>query len=388
MFLTHEIGSLAKPSWRVRPSGERKISEKSISEAEFWARKLGIEGYETLIEQLKSLGGPESRETWARIQENITNWASIYALKFLEASGLDVVYDGEQHRSEMYHYPISRSKGFEFRGYVRSFDNKYYLKASCVGQPGIEEPFHVDEFNFVKNHASKRLKVPITGAYTLADWSFDEYYAKDAKEIGSRRAREKRIEARRIFVLEIARNIVRPNILALVQAGATWIQIDEPAVTTHPDEVPLFVEAFNETVKGIECEFNIHICFSNYDLLFPHIEALEGCSQLCIGFANYDTKELGVKREVRPGYETLYKFRALGKKFRVGVGVLDIHSDYIEPPELVRDRILYAVQVLGNPELVDVCPDCGLRTRTWEVAFEKLRNMVEGKQMAQKAIES
>jgi len=29
--------------------------------------------------------------------------------------------------------------------------------------------------------------------------------------------------------------------------------------------------------------------------------------------------------------------------------VLDIHTDFIEPPELVRDRILYAVDVFRDP---------------------------------------
>jgi len=62
--------------------------------------------------------------------------------------------------------------------------------------------------------------------------------------------------------------------------------------------------------------------------------------------------------------------------------VLDIHSNFIESPELVRDRILYAVDVFGDPERIHVTPDCGLRTRSWDVAYAKLRNMVAGTQMA------
>ena len=54
--------------------------------------------------------------------------------------------------------------------------------------------------------------------------------------------------------------------------------------------------------------------------------------------------------------------------------MLDIHTDFVESPELVRDRILYAVDVFGDPERIDVCPDCGLRTRSWDVAYDKLRS--------------
>jgi 5-methyltetrahydropteroyltriglutamate--homocysteine methyltransferase len=66
--------------------------------------------------------------------------------------------------------------------------------------------------------------------------------------------------------------------------------------------------------------------------------------------------------------------------------VLDLHTDFVESPELVRDRILYATKVFGDPERIHVCPDCGLRTRSWEVAYEKLRNMVQGTKLAEEAL--
>jgi 5-methyltetrahydropteroyltriglutamate--homocysteine methyltransferase len=66
--------------------------------------------------------------------------------------------------------------------------------------------------------------------------------------------------------------------------------------------------------------------------------------------------------------------------------VLDIHSDFVEPAELVRDRILYAVDVLRDPERVQVNPDCGLRTRSWDVVYEKLANMVQGTRLAEQVL--
>jgi 5-methyltetrahydropteroyltriglutamate--homocysteine methyltransferase len=58
----------------------------------------------------------------------------------------------------------------------------------------------------------------------------------------------------------------------------------------------------------------------------------------------------------------------------------------VEPAELVRDRILYAVDVLGDPERIQVNPDCGLRTRSWDVVYEKLSNMVEGTRLAEREL--
>jgi 5-methyltetrahydropteroyltriglutamate--homocysteine methyltransferase len=113
---------------------------------------------------------------------------------------------------------------------------------------------------------------------------------------------------------------------------------------------------------------------------------MTGCKQYCVGFANYDSRELGTKPEDRPGYEVISKFRDLPYDPALGLGVLDIHTDFIEPSELVRDRILYAVDVFGDPARIHVCPDCGLRTRSWDVAYEKLVRMVEGTKLAEEAL--
>ena len=63
-----------------------------------------------------------------------------------------------------------------------------------------------------------------------------------------------------------------------------------------------------------------------------------------------------------------------------------MHTDYIEPTELVRDRILYAAKLLGSDKIY-VNPDCGLRTRSIDVAYAKLKNMVAGAKLAREVHE-
>ncbi len=186
--------------------------------------------------------------------------------------------------------------------------------------------------------------------------------------------------------MDLARNLIRPNVEALIELGADWIQIDEPGASTEPDELEVFVESFNASVEGLDCLFSTHLCFSDYNLFFPAIEGMSGCSQYAVGFANYDTRELGTSDADRPGYHVIRKFRDLAYRPILGLGVLDIHTNFIEPPELVRDRILYAVDVFDDPGRIHVTPDCGLRTRSWEVAYEKLANMVAGTRMAEEAL--
>jgi 5-methyltetrahydropteroyltriglutamate--homocysteine methyltransferase len=379
-FLTHEIGSLAKPSWFVKARAHRPLDGSDVAEAERWGAKLGVEGYEQLVELLRR------GEFGERELDELGAFASRYALALLEQAGLDVVFDGEQQRTEMYAWAIEHANGFEQRGIVRSFDNKYYSKAAVKGPISLRAPYHNDEFSFLQSVAKAQLKIPITGAYTLAVWSYDEFYGPQRGRLGGGVSREDEIKARREFALDLARDLIRPNLQALIELGATWIQIDEPGASTEPDELEVFVESFNESVHGLDCFFSTHLCFSDYDLFFPAIEGMSGCRQYCVGFANYDSRELGTSEEVRPGYRVIEKFRDLPYEPILGLGVLDIHTDFIEPPELVRDRILHAVEVFGDPARIHVTPDCGLRTRTWDVAFRKLCNMVEGCRLAETAL--
>ena len=380
-LLTHEVGSLDKPGWRVKAYAGKPLGEADLEEARVWGERLQVPEYEQLVSLLQH--APFTKEQKAEIQR----WSSLYAVRLEESAGLDVVYDGEQQRTEMYDWAVSHSNGFERRGSVRAFDNKYYSKAAVVGPISLRAPFHNAEFEYLTTVAEAELKIPVTGAYTIADWSFDERTVDGTNLLEPAvERRRKRKAARREFVLDVARNLIRPNLQALIGLGARWIQVDEPGASTEPDELDLFVDSFNASVEGLDAMFSTHLCFSDYNLFFPAIERMEQCRQYAVGFANYDSRELGTSDEARPGYQGIKKFRDLPYKPALGLGVLDIHSDFIESPELVRDRVLYAVKVFGDPNRVHVMPDCGLRTRSWKVAYEKLRNMTAGVRMARQQL--
>ena len=380
-LLTHELGSLDKPSWRVKAYAGVALDERDIEEARSWGTRLEVPDYERLL----GLLGRSSLDDAQR--QEVRQWSSRYGLRLEESAGLDVVYDGEQQRSEMYAWAVAHANGFEWRGSVRAFDNKYYSKAAVTGPISLREPYHNAEFAFLRSVARAPLKVPVTGAYTIADWSFDEYFIRDHDlALTAADRRKQRHEARRTLVLELARNLIRPNLQALIDLGATWIQLDEPGASTDPEELDLFVESFNVSVDGLDAVFSTHLCFSDYDLFFPAIERMHGCRQFAVGFANYDRRELGRSDEARPGYAVIKRFRDLPYRPILGLGVLDIHSDFIESPELVRDRILYAVDVFGDPYRIHVTADCGLRTRSWAVAFQKLVNMVAGVRLAKREL--
>jgi 5-methyltetrahydropteroyltriglutamate--homocysteine methyltransferase len=362
LFPTQEIGSLAKPAWLVKTTRGQRPSPDDLADLDRWAERLQIGG----TGELKALLASERPD-----KERVRDWAALFAIRLQEVAGLDAVYDGEARRIEMYEYPVRRIVGFHFYGHVRSFDNKYYRKAAVVDKVRLTEPFHLDELRYVKSVARRAVKIPITGPYTLADWSFNEYYLKTI-DPSLRDLRTRAYEAKRAFTLDLAREVLRPTLHALADAGADWIQIDEPAATTHPEEVPILVEAFNEAVEGVKAKISIHICYSNYRLLYPEMLKMR-VDHLALEFKNTGD------------FNIVNLFKEFGDTRELGLGVLDVHSDVIETPEEVRDKLLDAARVLGV-EKIWGNPDCGLRTRTWDVAFAKLQNLVEGAKLAREAI--
>jgi len=147
----------------------------------------------------------------------------------------------------------------------------------------------------------------------------------------------------------------------------------------------LFAESFDEAVKGFNCTFSLHNCYSNYEILAKYARELRNCSELTLEFANRDTRQTGVG-ETRAGYKEIELFEKLGFRGNYGLGVIDVHKDSIEPPELVRDRILHVAKMIDDPSRICVNPDCGLRTRTWNVSLQKLKNMVLGAELARRML--
>ncbi len=371
LFPTQEVGSIAKPRWLLQGLKGQAPTPEALQELKRWRERTSFVPEHD--PRLKKLEKGEIEEVGAH---GLRDLGALFGLRYLETAGLDLVYDGEARRVEMYEFPIRQMTGFELSGHVRSFDNKYYLKGASVGPVGLVAPYHLDEYEFLRKEARRQLKVPVTGAYTLADWSWNEYYLGKQKGWKGRKARR---AAQRELLVDIARHAIRPTLKALIDRGASVLQIDEPAAGTHPDEAELVVEAFNESTEGLDAKFVMHICFSDYRCLFPALLEAKRCRQFLWEFANRDTPE-------KDGYRDLELFMEFQDDREIGLGVTDIHRDVLESPELIRDRILRASKILGDPSRIYVNPDCGLRTRSLDVAWEKLTRMVRGADLARAAI--
>lgn len=392
-FPTQEIGSLPKFSWRVKPFRSIPLDDGDISSAAHWGGRLGVRDHPKLLKILSKRSNFTDAEKRAIVEFSIR-----YAIAMQENAGgdltedggLDVVWSGEQARTEMYETPVSSIGGFEFIGRVRSFDNKYWRIASIRRRPSYAGNYHLDEFLTVKKYTKRRIKVPVTDAITIMAWSDNFYYTR----LWSKRSAppvERSFGARRDFALDVAK-VVRRVIRELIEHGATDFQLDIPAATQYQtvEDAKLVAEAFNETTSGLNASFSVHSCFpprQGYQLLFPYILDMKKCTRFSFEYANRDSFRRGVSDESRPGYSDLRLFREYGYEGELGVGVVHVHTDRLPSVGVVRDRLLYAARVTDlDPAKIYVNPDCGLRTRRPEVAYSMLGLVVAGACEARKSL--
>jgi len=273
------------------------------------------------------------------------NDAVIAVVREQELAGIDIPSDGEQRREEMVEYFAERLGGFKFYGPVRVWGNNYFNKPAVVDKIVYKEPITLSEYLFLRKVSTRRIvKVTITGPYTIADWSFNEYYSTKEE-----------------LVKELS-SIINKELKMLADNGALFIQIDEPALTTHPDEVEWALELIDRTADNINAKIGLHVCYSNYRLLMPHLDNLRNISQLLLEFANRRFTDLDILKDF---------------PLEIGLGVIDVHSKRIESPEEVSQAIKKALNYI-DADRIYINPDCGLKLMPREVARLKMENMVKG----------
>ncbi|MBI1894658.1 MAG: methionine synthase [Candidatus Rokubacteria bacterium] len=290
----------------------------------------------------------EARAKFARNQmtrselERLEKQATEFWIRTQEEVELDLVVDGEQYRGDMVAYFAELLEGMEVGGLVRSYGNRYYHKPVIVGEVRWPGPMTVDWWRWTQSQTSKPVKGMLTGPYTIMDWSFNEAYP-----------------SRHAACLALAREI-RKEVETLVEAGTRVIQVDEPALSVRPEELPFAIEAMHIVTDGLPAYFIIHACYGAFETIYPDMLALP-----------VDNLDLAISNS---GLDLLKIFEKDPFTKDLSLGVLDVHSYRVETPAEVKDRIMRGVGVLPK-EQVWVDPDCGLKTRTVEEAVGKLRSM-------------
>jgi 5-methyltetrahydropteroyltriglutamate--homocysteine methyltransferase len=245
-------------------------------------------------------------------------------------AGIDIISDG-QIRGDMIQVFASKLpgiKGQEVVGQVQSASG----------------PITVGDTKYALTKAPK-VKGIITGPTTLAHGlhiSTPMYRSKEE------------------LVQDLAVALI-PEVKALEAAGITLLQIDEPMFSTGMADLDIGKQAIGRITTALHIPICMHVCgnLGNVvdELLKFNVNVLD------FEFAN------------NPANLDLLSRRDLSGRM-IGFGCVDSASETVESVADIRKRIERGIEIF-DPRIMLLDPDCGMRMRSHEVAFRKLKNLTD-----------
>jgi 5-methyltetrahydropteroyltriglutamate--homocysteine methyltransferase len=281
--------------------------------------------------------------------------ATLLAIKAQEDAGLDIITDGEIRRESYSNRFATALEGVDINNPGTALDRSGHPNPvpRIVGKIRRKHPVEVDDLLFLKKNTNKQVKMTVPGPFTMSQQAQNDFYKSEEEAAMDYAA------------------AVNAEIKDLFAAGADIVQVDEPYMQARPEKARQYgLKALNRALDGVTGTTAVHICFgyaaiihqrpSGYSFL-PELSACS-CQQVSIETAqsNLDTA-------------VLEKLR--GKK--IMVGCIDLSDMTVETPQKVAERIRRALQHVRAEDVI-VAPDCGMKYLPREVAFGKMKAMVEG----------
>ena len=307
-------------------------------------------------------------EELRRKQGEATEWA----LREQEATGVDIVSDGEMRRENYIYYYLRNLGGLDFEHRARKTvrAGAYDLVVPAITGPVSPGPvFLPADFQFVRSRTDRQVKMTIPGPMTIIDSVENEYYGDEVA-----------------LAMDLAAAI-RVEVEALALVGCDIVQFDEPAFARYPQEVFDYglraLEACFEDIAGITTV--VHICCGYpSDLELQPKARTDNYSRIAPLLALCKIDQISIEGAHRP--LDLEVLKAFGSK-DVIFGLVDVGNPRIETIEEIERRIRGVLEYIQPCRLLPA-PDCGMIYLTAETAKAKLTNLVEAAQRVRDSLNS
>ena len=268
-------------------------------------------------------------------------------------AGIDLPTDG-QIAWEDGQTPFARGlKGFEINGLIRYFDtNTYYRQPIAQGKVEWTGPISVDWYKFASEQSPRPVKAVITGPYSLAALSQLGCYDDLAS-----------------LVMDLA-HALNKEAHALQEAGAPFIQFNEPCILAAKQDIGLLEQASQVLTQGLTTKTGICTYFKDItgiERQFFGLPFQVFGLDFVMGSKNYD-----LLQHIPDGRE-------------LAAGIMDARNTKME----TADQLVESVRRISQNVPLDnlyLCPSAGLEFLPRVTAKEKLVRLVEGAKQAQEVL--
>jgi 5-methyltetrahydropteroyltriglutamate--homocysteine methyltransferase len=298
-----------------------------------------------------------AQELW-RIPEpwldEAQNDATLLAIRAQEEAGLDIITDGEIRRESYSNRFATALEGVDIDNPGSALDRSGHPNPvpRIVGKIRRKHPVEVQDLLFLRKNTNKQVKITVPGPFTMSQQAQNDFYKSEEEAAMDYAA------------------AVNAEIKDLFAAGADIVQVDEPYMQARPEKARQYgLKALNRALENVSGETAVHICFGYAAIIhqrpsgYSFLPELAGCS----------CRQVSIET-AQSGLDTAVLGKLPGKN--IMVGCIDLSDMTVETPQKVAERVRKALKHV-KPEAVILAPDCGMKYLPREVAFGKMKAMVE-----------
>ncbi len=281
--------------------------------------------------------------------------ATLLAIRDQENAGLDILTDGEMRRESYSNRFATALDGVDLDNHGTALDRSGHPNPvpRVIGKISRRHSVQVRDVKFLRANTNRQIKITVPGPFTMAQQAQNDFYDSEAE-----------------MALDYAA-AVNEEINDLFEAGADYVQIDEPYMQARPEKAREYgLDALNAALEGVNGKTAVHICFGYAAIIherpegYSFLPELSGC---CVNQVSIETAQSNLDTSV------LENLR--GKT--VILGVIDLSTNEVETAETVAKRIRRALPHVDADKII-VAPDCGMKYLPREVAFGKMKAMADG----------
>jgi len=271
------------------------------------------------------------------VLDESTRWA----IGELDWAGLDVINDGQVRWDDLL-APFARAwTGCDRGPLERFYDNNTYFRQPVITGPiTTEGNTLVRDFAFARGVARGELKAAVCGPLTFATLAEDNHYRS--------------LEDRTLAVADA----IAAEIRGLGAAGATLVDVEEPALVAHPEHFALARAAIERIALA-----GVPLALQTY--FFPADPLLDA-------LAAFPVAQVGVDVRSRDTH-ALERLNALRQT--AVLGIVDARNTRVETESELVGLIETALRQLPA-DYVWLAPTTGLEYLPHDVAVKKLKVLV------------
>ena len=291
--------------------------------------------------------------------------ASLIAIRDQERAGLDIITDGEMRRESYSNRFATSLDGVDIDNPGSALDRSGHPNPvpRVTGKIKRRHPVEIRDIEFLRANTSRMVKITVPGPFTMSQQAQNDFYKDEAE-----------------MALDYAA-AVNEEIKDLFAAGADVVQIDEPYMQARPDKArQIGVAAVKRALDGVTGTTALHICFGYAAIIHVRPHGYNFLPEL----ADTPVKQISIET-AQANLDTSVLAKLPGKT--IILGVIDLSDMAVETPEKVAERIRRALPYVPAEKLI-IAPDCGMKYLPRDVAFAKMKAMVDGAAIVRKEVEA